>query len=71
MAPAQRDHGLELVPGSADVLEPVGDADELHRDLLALDLGELAHAPRWVYQPPPAPSWKTTVFSPLSSTSSK
>ena len=30
-----------------------------------------AHAPRWVNHPPPEPSWKTTVFSPLSSTTSK
>src|SRR6266566_4795397 len=71
VTPPQRDDGLELVPGSADVLERVRDADELHWDLLPLDLRELAHAPRWVYQPPLAPSWKTTVFSPLSSTSSK
>ena len=71
MTPAQRDDGLELVPGSTDVLEPVGNAHELHGDLVPLDLGELGHAPRWVYQPPLEPSWKTTVFSPLSSTSSK
>ena len=30
-----------------------------------------AHAPRWVNHPAPEPSWKTTVFSPLSSTTSK
>ena len=29
------------------------------------------YAPRWVNHPPPEPSWKTTVFSPLSSTTSK
>ena len=29
------------------------------------------HAPRCVNHPPPAPSWKTTVFSPVSSTTSK
>ena len=29
------------------------------------------HAPRWVNHLPPAPSWKTTVFSPVSSTTSK
>src|SRR4029078_9595137 len=69
--PAQRDDGFELVPGSADVLDAVGDADGLHHYLLAFDLAEVTHAPRWVYQPPLAPSWKTTVFSPLSSTSSK
>jgi hypothetical protein len=68
---SQRHHRLELVPRSPDVLEPVGDADELHLDLVALDLVEVAHAPRWVYQPPLMLSWKTTVFSPLSSTSSK
>ena len=44
---------------------------EVNHCAVALDLGELGHAPRWVYQPPLAPSWKTTVFSPLSSTSSK
>ena len=71
VTPTQRDERFELVPGSPDVLEPVRDADELHCDLSALDLDELAHAPRWVYQPPLAPSWKTTVFSPLSRTSSK
>src|SRR5262249_18513042 len=94
VTPAQRNDGLELVPGPADVLQPVGHTDELHRDLLPPDFGELAHAPRCVYQPPPtgaagarsvgrassalpttfpatAPSWKTTVFSPLSRTSSK
>jgi thiamine-phosphate pyrophosphorylase len=29
------------------------------------------YAPRWVNHPPREPSWKTTVFSPLSSTTSK
>ena len=29
------------------------------------------YAPLWVNHPPPAPSWKTTVFSPVSSTTSK
>ena len=71
VTPAQRDDGLELVPGAADVLEPVGDADELNGKLFALDFNEIGHAPRWVYQPPPAPSKKTTVVSPLSSTTSK
>jgi hypothetical protein len=68
---AQGDDGLELVPGARDLVKLVGNADELHRDLLALDLDEVGHAPRCVYQLPPAPSWKTTVFSPLSSTTSK
>src|SRR5579862_4296811 len=53
------DEGLELVPRAANVLEAVGDADALHRDLRALHLDKVAHAPRWVYQPPLAPSWKT------------
>ena len=30
-----------------------------------------SYAPRWENQPPPESSWKTTVFSPLSSTTSK
>ena len=71
MASAQRDHRFELVPGASDLVQTVGHADELHRDLVALDFHEVGHAPRWVYQPPLAPSWKTTVFSPLSSTTSK
>jgi hypothetical protein len=29
------------------------------------------YAPRWTYHLPPAPSWKTTVFSPVTSTTSK
>lgn len=70
MAPAQGHNGFELVPRPADVLQPIGDADELHRDPIALYLGEVVHAPRCVYQRPLAPSWKTTVFSPLSSTTS-
>ena len=41
---AQRDGGLELVPGSADVRELVADADELHRDLVPVDLRELARS---------------------------
>jgi hypothetical protein len=71
VASAERDDGFELAPRAADLLEPVRDADELHRDLVALHLAEVGHAPRCVYQLPLAPSWKTTVFSPLSSTASK
>jgi hypothetical protein len=37
----------------------------------SLRMDALAHAPRWVNHLPPAPSWKTTVFSPVSSTTSK
>ena len=40
--PVVRRH-FELVPGAADVLDSVGHADELHRDLVALYLVEVAH----------------------------
>ena len=35
------------------------------------DTRRIHHAPRCVNHPPPPPSWKTTVFSPVSSTTSK
>src|SRR4029079_5024398 len=52
VASPQGEAARELVPGAANVRDPVGDADVLRRDLVPLDLGELAHPPRWVYQPP-------------------
>lgn len=45
VAAAQGDNGFEPVPCSADVLEPIRNADELNRDLVAFDLVESGHAP--------------------------